>query len=540
MNVGARRIPDPLLECYLVGSLDADARAEVEAALEESETDRARLVEMQAESAAFLEQHPPGPLVERFESSLLASRRESGDKYNILVLADDATVSLSLTRVLEGLGNNEIHLAHTLEEARRTLENVMIDIAFITPSGPPELQKREEFTLLQEIRGRYQTVPIVVSSHSQPNDVREAMRLGAEDYVLETEIDQRVPIIIKELRQKLRLKDELLDSGARGVPASNLGLIGTSVAIQSLRALIQKFAIANSQDPVPVLIQGPSGSGKELVAHTLHECGPHASEPFFDINCGAIPETLIEAQLFGYVRGAFTDATRDQDGYLALVRRGTLFLDDVAELSPAAQAMLLRVLETRRFRPVGPTAREQPFQGRIVCASRVDLMERVQQGLFREDLFHRLNVLSIRVPPLSEHREDIPALVQHFAARHRKPLQFTQQALELLCQRSWFGNVRELRNAIYRLAILADFELIDAEAIEQYLPESDQVSDAELPEILREMARKLLDLPLQDKVGAITKALVQEALQQAQGNNTNAGKRLGWHRRTFERYLRKS
>jgi len=457
----------------------------------------------------------------------------------VLIVDDERMALRSLAGVLQSLGNIEVHRASNLAEARQVLEEVVIDLAFIDLQLSQDIRNRDGFILIQELRGRYQTVPIVVSSHSQPTEIREAMKLGAEDYVLKTEIDQRVPIIIKEQRRKLDLNQELLDLRARGAPDSNLGLIGTSVAMQNLRALLQRLATADIQEPVPVLIWGPTGSGKELVTQAIHKLGPHPSEPFFDINCGALAETLVEDQLFGHVRGAFTDATRDQDGYFALVRRGTLFLDEVAELSPALQSKLLRVLETRRFRPVGPTAREQLFQGRIVAATHVDLKERVRQGRFREDLFHRLNVLFIRVPPLSEHREDIPALVQHFVAKHRKPLHFTQQAIEKLCRRPWPGNVRELRNAIYRLAILADAERIDEETLERYLPlESEGAPDENLEDLLRQMARHLLALPLQDKSYAITKALVLEALEEAQGNNTKAGKKLGWHRRSVERFLR--
>ena len=458
----------------------------------------------------------------------------------VLVVDEDESVLRVFTNAFECLESNELHLAHTLAEARRLLEEVMIDIAFIAPRLPPDLQQREGITLLQEIRGRYQTMPIMMGKLGRPEDIHEALSLGAEDCMLDTEVAQRVPLILKQLRRKLEAEEALLDLRARGAPDSNLGLIGTSVVMRHLRTLIHRVATASLQEPVPVLILGPTGSGKELVAQAIHKLGPHSSEPFFDINCSALAETLIESQLFGYVRGAFTDAARDQDGYFTLVRRGTLFLDEVAELSPALQAKLLRVLETRRFRPVGPTAREQLFQGRIVAATHVDLKERVRQGLFREDLFHRLNVLLIRVPPLSNRREDIPSLVQHFAAKHRRPLHFTPSAIELLCRHPWPGNVRELRNAIYRLAILADSERIDAETVEQHLPQdSDDASDDELPGLLREMARKLLALPLQDKIDAITEALVQEALAQAHGTCTEAGRKLGRHRKFVERSIKK-
>jgi DNA-binding NtrC family response regulator len=456
-----------------------------------------------------------------------------------ILLVDDERVAVrSLASILEPLGPLELYRASTLAEARQILEEAVLDIAFIDLQLSQDMRNRDGFTLIQEIRGRYQTVPIAVSSHSQPSEIREAVKLGAEDYVLKAEIDQRVPLILKEWRHKLELKQEVLDLRARGLPNSNLGLIGTSVAMQNLRALIQRFATADIQEPVPILVLGPTGSGKELVAQGLHTLGPHPSEPFFDINCGALAETLVEDQLFGHVRGAFTDANRDQDGYFTLVGRGTLFLDEVAELTPALQTKLLRVLETRRFRPVGATAREQRFQGRIVAATHVDLPERVREGLFREDLFHRLNVLVIRVPSLAEHREDIPALVQHFSAGNRRPLRFTPQAIDQLRQRPWPGNVRELRNAIYRLAILADVELIDLETIERCLP-SETRGDT-LEELLSQMARQLLclTLPHQDRSHVITTALVLEAMKQASGNKTEAGKKLGWNRKAVERFLK--
>lgn len=395
MSARVRRILDPILECYLVGSLDAETRAQVESVLAESAADRNRLAELRTESAAFLMRHPPRSVA-------------------------------------------------------------------------------------------------------------------------------------------------LWDRRARAVPHEDLGLIGDSVVMQELRGQLQRIATADMEELLPILIQGPTGSGKKRVAQAIHKLGSHSSEPFFTLNCGDIAETLLEDELFGHVGGAFTDATQDKDGYFALVGHGTLFLENVAELSPALQTRLLRVLETRRFRPLGPTVREQLFQGRIVAATHVELRERVRQGRFREDLFHRLNVLFISTPSLSDRREDIPALIQNFAARLRKPLHFTPEALELLCQRPWSGNVRALRDAIYRLAILADSELIGVETVERYLPsEPDELAHDEPALQLRELARKLLALPLKDKIGAITKALVQEALEQVGGDDNEAGKKLGQHRGFIER-LRKN
>jgi DNA-binding NtrC family response regulator len=237
------------------------------------------------------------------------------------------------------------------------------------------------------------------------------------------------------------------------------------------------------------------------------------------------------------VKGAFTDAKGDQDGYFSLVGHGTLFLDEVGELSLGLQARLLRVLETRTFRPLGPTAREVHFKGRVIAATHVDLKERVREKRFREDLYYRLNVLTLHVPPLSEHREDIPALVQHFLKKYNRPLHFTQEAIEQLCVRGWPGNVRELRNDIEKLAYLAETDRIEAGTLTSLLPQ-DARGDS-VSELLELMAQKILTLPIEDKIAALHKALVQEAMKQAEGNITEAARKLGRHRKYVERALKK-
>lgn len=455
-----------------------------------------------------------------------------------ILIVDDERVSLRhFASVLEPLGNIELHRASELAEAKQVLEQVFIDLAFIDLRLSPDIRNRDGLTLVQEIRGRYQTAAVVVSGVDHHHEVREAMKTGAQDYVLKTEFEQRAPIILKELRDELALKEELLDLRTRDLPDPTLGLIGTSVAMQNLRALIKKAATSVGSLSADILILGPTGSGKEVVAQALHKYGPHPSAPLIILNCGALVESLVEAQLFGHVRGAFTGADRDQEGCLAQAGKGTVFLDEVAELTPALQAKLLRLLENRTFHPVGAPAKVMQFKGRIIAATHVDLKERVREGRFRADLFFRLNVVPIYVPPLSDHREDIPALVQHFVKQFDKPLHFTREAIELLCRRPWPGNVRELRNAMVRLAIFAESEYIDAKTIEQHLPlEGDSGSGGDL---LGLIAQKILALPQEDKIGAITEALVLKAVEQAQGNITEAARLLGRHRKFVERYLKK-
>ena len=200
----------------------------------------------------------------------------------------------------------------------------------------------------------------------------------------------------------------------------------------------------------------------------IHAQGPHPDEPLLDLNCGAIPEALMESQLFGHERGAFTGADRRQDGYFALVRKGTLFLDEIAELSLPLQAKLLRVLETGRFRPVGASAVAR-FGGRIVAATHANLSELVSRGQFREDLLYRLDVLTVPVPALAERTEDIPALVAHFVRQQQRALRFTAEAMDLLCCMPWPGNVRQLRNLIDRLAVFAEDEEITPDVVRPFL-----------------------------------------------------------------------
>ena len=235
--------------------------------------------------------------------------------------------------------------------------------------------------------------------------------------------------------------------------------------MELLRETIRRAALSDR----PVLVTGPTGSGKELVVEALHTLGPHPDHPLLDLNCGAIPEALMESQLFGHAKGAFTGAEREQQGYLTLVKQGTLFLDEVAELPATLQAKLLRVLETGsvsagRIGGAGPLRRARgrgdPRRSRGARA----------HGTFREDLFYRLNVLAVRVPPLAERREDIPELVAHFCRGQKRPLRFSQAALDLLAGAAWPGHVRQLRNLVDRVAAFADDDLVTPEALARSSP----------------------------------------------------------------------
>jgi DNA-binding NtrC family response regulator len=307
----------------------------------------------------------------------------------------------------------------------------------------------------------------------------------------------------------------------------DLGLVGESKAMEALRANIRKVAASDR----PVLVTGPTGAGKEVAVAAIHALSPAAGAPFLDVNSSALPSNLVESQLFGHERGAFTGADRAQEGALSIVGRGTLFLDEIAELPFELQAKLLRVLETRRFRPVG-SAQSRAFEGRVICATHVDLPARVEAGTFREDLYYRLNVLEIRVPGLEERREDIPALIDHFAARQTTPLIFSDEARRTLAGAAWPGNVRQLKNAIDRLAVFAPPGIVTRETVTTILslkPASGPCAS------LRRLAREILQIEGDDKLKMLEGTLVEEALLMARGNKSAAARLLGVHRKVVER-----
>jgi DNA-binding NtrC family response regulator len=311
-------------------------------------------------------------------------------------------------------------------------------------------------------------------------------------------------------------------------------LVGSSALMERLRKDVQRVALSDK----PVLVTGPSGAGKEPVVRAIHAWGANADQPFVPINCSAIPESLFESELFGYERGAFTGAERRRDGYLLAAGKGTLFLDEVADLPGPLQAKLLRVLECGRFRPVG-ISEERLFVGRVVAATNVDLTGRVKEGRFREDLLYRLDVLPLRVPALRERREDIPLLVGHFAQQQPRRLRFSPEAMKVLAGWSWPGNVRQLRTVVQRLAVFCEDDLV--------LPGSlaglsdlgeDGVSPATAPGAdLASLVERILDLPMGavDRLQVVEDALVAVAMRRAGHVKARAASLLGVNRKRVER-----
>jgi DNA-binding NtrC family response regulator len=450
----------------------------------------------------------------------------------ILIVDDELSARLNLSSILEVLGGVEITEATNLEEARRELARVQPDVALVDIRlSREDMRNQDGLTLVGEIRGRTTTVPVVVTGSNEMALIRRAMRMGAYDYILKDELcEELVAPVINGLRDRQRLEDEFLRQRARRAEPGRW--VGDSPASKQLKALIQRLALSLQ----PVLVTGPTGAGKELVVQSIHELGPRQEEPLLDINCGAIPEHLMESQLFGHEKGAFTGADRRHEGFFKAVGRGTLFLDEIAEMPLLLQAKLLRVLETQRFRPVGSTNEEQ-FQGRIIAATHADLEQRVNERRFREDLLFRLNVLEVRVPSLEERREDIPTLLQHFIRKQPRPLQFTPETVSLLCRRSWPGNVRQLRNLVNRLAVLSEEDLITPQALDTLAGREKPSLQAQVT--LETLVDAVLDLPLPNKLEEVERSLINRAMEREQGNKSAAARLLGVHRKAIERRLDK-
>ncbi|RKH43799.1 sigma-54-dependent transcriptional regulator [Corallococcus sicarius] len=451
----------------------------------------------------------------------------------ILIIDDHRSARRILTTVLSSMAGVEFREAASLDEAQRCLREEFIDVALVDIRLSADACNTDGLTLIEEIRKCTSAVPIVVTASSEMEEIRKAMRLGAYDYVLKDGLCKELIVpILEGLRDRRRLEQEVQVLRAReGAQRMPVGMVGTSAALQRLLSLVRRVALSDR----PVLVLGPTGTGKELVVRALHAMGARPDAPLLEINCGAIPEQLMESQLFGHERGAFTGAERRQDGLMKAVGQGTLFLDEIAELPLSLQAKLLRVLEAGHFRPIGATA-EQPFHGRVAAATHADLEDLVRQRRFREDLYFRLNVLEVRVPSLEDRCEDIPALLAHFVQQQRRPLRFSSEAVDLLTRMAWPGNVRQLRNLVDRVAVFAETDEVTPEVLSGLPGRSGQGTSREDP--LKELVRMVLRMPeAGDKLERLEQAMISEAMTLAEGNKSAAARLLGVHRKAIERRL---
>jgi DNA-binding NtrC family response regulator len=370
---------------------------------------------------------------------------------------------------------------------------------------------------LRRLAARRQPSPpvIMLTAFATAAGTVEAMKLGAFDHLLKP---VRRADLAQAIERALRSGGGRQDGPEPLAPsAATEEVIGASVP---MREALKLVGLAAGNDAT-VLFSGETGSGKEVLARLLHRAGPRADAPFVAVNCAAIPAELLESELFGHVKGAFTGAVTEHAGRFRQAQGGTLLLDEIGEMPLAMQAKILRALEEHRFTPVGAT-REEQADVRLVAATHRDLVTLVREGRFREDLYHRLNVLPIRVPALRERPEDVVALAGHFLARYSHPAkQLSAGALRLLQSNAWPGNVRELRNLIERACVLVRGTSIETEDVSALLHPSEAGAS---------IAARILQLPLREAIATLEREMIRQALAQSGGNRAEAARRLGIHR----------
>jgi len=381
----------------------------------------------------------------------------------VLVVDDEQDIRSALRRILEyeGLGVVEASSGpEALEQiGRREPDAVLLDI---------KMRGMDGLEALAELRRGRPDLPVVmISGHGTISTAVEATRLGAFDFMEKPLERERVLLVLRNAIEQRRLREENreLKLGFE----ERFRMVGASAALRAVEAAIARCA----PTPAAVLIRGESGTGKELVARAIHRNSPRSAAEFVKVNCAAIPEELIESELFGHVKGSFTGATRDQVGKFVRADGGTIFLDEIGDMSLKTQAKVLRALQDGEVEPVG-AARTLVVDVRVIAASNKDLAAEIAAGRFREDLYFRLNVVPIALPPLRERAEDVLPLVEYFsesfcARNELRPKRFTPPALEALRRAPWRGNVRELRNAVERLLIMTPGETIDVADLPQEL-----------------------------------------------------------------------
>jgi DNA-binding NtrC family response regulator len=380
---------------------------------------------------------------------------------------------------------------------------------------------------------------IVMTGHFSVQNAVEAMKSGAFDYLTKPFTNDELSIAVAKAVESRRLKEEnfaLRQQLAERFNFSNI--IGENQQILKIFDGIEKVAPTDST----VLLCGESGTGKELFARAIHAHSKRAAARFVAVDCSTFSSSLLESELFGHVKGAFTGAVKDKPGIFEMANHGTLFLDEVANLDMTTQAKLLRALETHEFMPVGGN-RLKKSDVRIIGATNRDLKQMVENGEFREDFFYRLNVFPVFIPPLRERRDDIPKLLYHFLRRYCHRVEkcvdgFSDDALEFLINHDWPGNVRQLKNMVERLVIMADDRILDYGNLNDQLDADRIQTRSTIPQTLEELKSVKQDM-LEKQFGQIERAFLQKALSDAQGNITQASKRVGMQRSNFSALMKK-
>ncbi len=455
-------------------------------------------------------------------------------KETILVVDDERLVRWSLQQKLEQWGYH-VSLA---EDGATALGRVQLDNPDLITLDI-KLPDMTGIEVLSELRGRNVQVPvIVITAFGVVDDAVRSLKLGAYDFIEKPINFEKLENALRNALEARRLRSEI--ARTHEIQRSEFSvdqIVGVSEHTRDVREMIKKVA---SSEASTILIQGESGTGKDLVAHAIHYESARRDRPFFAINCAAIPETLMESELFGHEKGAFTDARSQKKGMFEMADGGTLFLDEVSEMTLGMQAKLLRVLEGQSFRRVGGV-KNINVDVRVIVASNRNLEEAVRTSRFRQDLYFRLAIIPLTLRPLREHKEDIPALLEHFIQyynqKFRKNIQgLTKEADELLMNYDWPGNIRELKNAIERVMILAEGNRVAA----KYLPI--RISEGGMMPVPMDGSETnggvhlpAGGVPLYD----VERDLIRQALEQARGNKTTAAKLLRITRDTLRYKVKK-
>ena len=446
-------------------------------------------------------------------------------KFKILVIDDEKNIRDIFSLLLEEKGYL-VETAETgeggLSKARKfSPDTILLDMNLPDLSGIEVLSRIKKFLPQAEV--------IIITAFGTVKSAVEATKLGAYDYLEKPVDNEELLLLISralEVKKLLREVEELKSELSERYRFSNI--IGTSSKMNSIFQMMGKIARVDGT----VLITGESGTGKELVARAIHFNGPRKDGPFVVVNCGAIPKDLIESEFFGHTKGAFTDAKTEKTGKVELAHKGTIFLDEVGELSPEAQVKLLRALGEKEIAKVGGT-KTIPIDVRVIAATNKDLEGEMRKGSFREDLYWRLAVLSIHLPPLRERKSDISLLCEHLIEKYNEEIGkeakgVSEQALEHLMNYSWPGNIRELESVIYEAMVLSERPLIE----EHDLPLRIRGTSPEKEDIFFE-AEKPLSKAIQAVTEKVEKRLIEKALEESGGNRTKAAQKLGISRKTL-------
>ncbi len=450
-------------------------------------------------------------------------------KLDILIVDDDPAHRVMLKKVISGWGYNVSEAddgATAIEEVRkRTFDVILMDIRMMKVSG---------IEALTQIKKIAPAIPVIImTAYASVETAVTALKKGAYDYLTKPlDFDELQMVIARATEHSLLKKENEYLKERLGEKFERRNIIGQSAAMVKLLEMVEQVAPTQAT----ILITGESGTGKEVIANAIHANSNRRQAPFIKINCAALTETLLESELFGHEKGAFTGADRRREGKFVQADGGSIFLDEVSEMSPAMQVKLLRVLQERELTRVGGSE-VMKVDVRVIAASNKDLKKEIQQGRFREDLFYRLNVVALTVPPLRERPEDIPLMAQHFlgvfAEKNAKSIKgFTAQAMQKLMHYTWPGNVRELMNTVERAVVLSRTDTVDAD--ELVFPMADQgPGSVAAPEYPAAGGQQSLSLE------EVEKRSILEALAAAGGNKSEAARRLDITRKTLRKKLEK-